>query len=147
MITGILLATAVLLLKVLVVYALLRVVKIRYQYEKFKKKSQGLPMHPLPLLHPGGNVHEFGFSPYVTLKLEALHRKYGKTFGVMLSNQETVISTDLELVRLIIGSEANKHTYRGNFSMPVREFGKDGFWFNQTERWREMRRPFAPLIA
>lgn len=147
MITAILLATALILLVALVMYAVLRIIRLRHQYDQFKKKSKGLPMQKLPLLHPGGNMHEIIFSPYAALKLEAMHRKYGKTFGCMLSNQETVISTDLELIRLIIGSEANKHTNRGNFSVPISEFGPNGFWFNQTDRWKAMRRPFAPLLV
>lgn len=140
-------SVAIILAAALILYALIRVAIIRYQHEKFKIKSKGLPMHSLPLLHPGGNVHEFGFSPYALLRLEALHRKYGKTFGCMMSNQETVVSVDLELIRLIIGGEANKHTHRANLAIPVREFGTNGFWFNQTDRWRAMRRPFAPSLA
>lgn len=131
----------------LVLYTLVRIIKIRFLHAKFKKNANGLATLPLPWFHPGGNLHEVYFRAFALNRADALHKKYGKTFGLFVCDQPTVFSIDRNLIKLIIGPEATKHTRRGNLSVPIVEFGTKGLWFNQTDQWRAMRRPFTPALA
>lgn len=146
MITGLLITIVITLVVILLSSLIARSVKIHLIYVRFKRASKGLPM-----LHetwsPGGNSHQMMFDPYILLKLDAMHRHYGKTFGWMYSVQPSVSTVDLDLLKTINIDEQDKHVNREDHSVLIKEVESDSIVLVQDDQWRRIRRAITPSFT
>lgn len=125
---------------------LLRVFLRNYRaHNFFKTKASKLPVVPNPNIFIG-NVLQTTYQDKNYLKIDALHKKYGKTFGFYMCHQPWVATKDLDLLKRTQIDHAYKHLDRTVIGMPFDEFKNSIFQVNGDE-WRQVRRAIAPTMT
>lgn len=134
------------LLLVIVAHALIRAVQVHYAYTKFKKALNGLTILP-ETWSPGGHMHQVLFDKYSCLKIESLHRQYGKTFAWLYGTLPMAMTVDLELVRKMIYEDPNLNINKQKFSVPIKELEYDSIVMAEHDQWRRIRKALAPSFT
>lgn len=121
-----------------------RVVRVRRNYDVFKKAT-GFPMLPKPW-SPAGHDHVFGFNKYIWMQMEPLHRRYGRCFGWMSGIRPTVATIDLDLIKKVVLDDPNAHIDRPNLGLPFSEMSSNNIAFSEAKQWYRIRRAMSPAL-
>lgn len=115
-------------------------------HQFFKIRSPNLPVVPNASLL-GGHMKEIAFDKRNWRKVDELHKKYGKTFGVFYESQPMVSTVDLDFIKTFIIDEPNDHNDRIVPGGPIDEFERDTISLANGKQWLRLRKAIAPAFT
>lgn len=124
-------------------FLLRQFLRVRIAYGEFKRDAKGLFVVPTKW-SPVGQLVELGHEANLQIRIEAYHRKHGKTFGWLYSYHKIAYTIDLELIEAMHLKESGKLINRSKVSFPIVEVDYDCLPSARDDQWRRIRRAIAP---
>ena len=119
------------------------IIKCQLAYWSFKKKTNNLPVSEGREFI--GNHVAISVTEDMCNQQIRGHARLGKTYGWLYNEKFAVSTIDLDLIKMIIYDEPDKHINRFRLNLPIHEI-EQSMMFAEDDKWRKLRRHFAPAF-